>query len=61
MSAQVQPRWREGRERFRVRLEGQVTPAGVSGTLSVNSALRSPGGRVLDRCATGRQTFSAVS
>jgi hypothetical protein len=52
--------WREGRERFRVRIEGRVTAAGVSGTLSVSSVLRSPGGRVADRCSTGRQTFSAV-
>ena len=61
LSEQFTRRWREGRERFRVRLEGLLTPTGVSGTLSVSSVLRSPGGRVLDRCATGRQTFSAVS
>ena len=60
LNEQFTRRWREGRERFRVRLEGQVTPAGVSGTLSVSSVLRSPGGRVIDRCTTGRQTFSAV-
>ena len=53
-------RWREGRERFRVRLEGKVTPTAVSGTVSVSSVLRSPGGRVIDRCTTGRQTFSAL-
>jgi hypothetical protein len=52
--------WREGRERFRVRVEGLLTPTGVSGTLSVSSVLRSPGGRVIDRCTTGRQTFWAV-
>lgn len=52
--------WREGRERFRVKLDGQVTAAGVAGTLSVSSVLRSRGGRVLDRCTTGRLTFTAV-
>ena len=61
LNEQFTRRWRQGRERFRVRLEGLLTPAGVSGTLSVSSVLRSPGGRVLDRCATGRQSFSAVS
>ena len=60
LSEQFSRRWREGRERFRVRLEGRVSATGVSGTLSVSSVLRSPGGRVLDRCTTGRQTFAAV-
>jgi hypothetical protein len=60
LNEQFTRRWRQGRERFRVRLEGLLTPAGVSGTLSVSSLLRSPRGRVLDRCATGRQSFSAV-
>jgi hypothetical protein len=53
-------RWREGRERFRVKVDGQVAATGVSGALSVTSVLRSPRGRVLDRCTTGRQTFTAV-
>jgi hypothetical protein len=53
-------RWREGRERFRVRVEGQVTATGVSGHVGVTSVLRSRSGRVIDRCATGRQTFSAL-
>jgi hypothetical protein len=57
---QFSRRWREGRERFRVRLEGEITASGASGTLSVSSVLRAPGGRVLDRCSTGRQTFAAV-
>jgi hypothetical protein len=60
LDEQFTRRWLEGRERFRVRLDGRVTASGVSGTLSVNSVLRSPGGRLLDRCATGRQTFSAL-
>lgn len=52
--------WREGRERFRVRVDGQVAATGVSGTLSVTSVLRSRGGRVLDRCSTGRVNFTAL-
>jgi hypothetical protein len=53
-------RWPDGRERFRVKVDGRFTPSGVSGTLSVSSILRSPGGRVLDRCTTGRRTFAAI-
>jgi hypothetical protein len=53
-------RWREGEERFRVRVDGQIAAAGVTGSLSVTSVLRSPSGRVLDRCSTGRRTFQAV-
>jgi hypothetical protein len=53
-------RWAEGRERYHVRVDGQFTPNGVSGTLSVRSVLRSPSGRVLDRCRTGRQSFAAL-
>jgi hypothetical protein len=53
-------RWREGRERFRVKVDGLVNATGVSGTLSVASILRSPSGRVIDRCTTGRRTFAAV-
>jgi hypothetical protein len=52
--------WADGRERYRVKVDGRFTTTGVSGTLSVSSVLRSPGGRVIDRCATGRQTFAAV-
>jgi hypothetical protein len=52
--------WRVGRERFRVKVDGQVTATGVSGTLSVTSSLRSPSGRVIDRCTTGRRTFTAT-
>ena len=52
--------FREGRERFRVKVDGQVTPTGVTGTVSVSSVLRSPSGRVLDRCRTGRRTFTAL-
>jgi hypothetical protein len=53
-------RWTEGPERYRVRVDGQFTPGGVNGTLSVTSVLRSPSGRVLDRCRTGRVTFAAL-
>ena len=52
--------WREGRERFRVRVDGQVAATGVSGTLSVRSVLRSRSGRVIDRCGTGRIAFTAL-
>ena len=53
-------RWAEGPERYRVRVDGQFTPNGVHGTLSVTSVLRSSSGRVLDRCRTGRVTFAAL-
>lgn len=53
-------RWAEGVERFRVKVDGRFTTAGVSGTLSVSSVLRSRSGRVLDRCATGNVTFAAL-
>jgi hypothetical protein len=53
-------RWDEGRERFRVKVDGQVTATGAGGTLSVTSVLRSPSGRVRDRCTTGRRTFTAL-
>jgi hypothetical protein len=52
--------WREGRERFRVRVDGQVAATGVSGTLSVTSVLRSRRGRVIDRCSTGQIAFTAI-
>jgi hypothetical protein len=52
--------FREGRERFRVKVDGQVTATGVTGTLSVTSVLRSPRGRVIDRCRTGQRIFTAV-
>jgi hypothetical protein len=53
-------RWQEGRETYRVKVDGRFTTTGVSGTLSVSSVLRSAGGRVTDRCTTGRQTFAAL-
>jgi len=53
-------RWEEGRERFRVKVDGQVTPTGITGTLSVTSVLRSPSGRVRDRCTTGKRAFTAL-
>jgi hypothetical protein len=52
--------WGQGPERYRVRIDGRFTPNGVSGTLSVRSVLRSRGGRVLDRCSTGRVGFAAL-
>jgi hypothetical protein len=52
--------FREGRERFRVQVDGQVTATGATGTLSVTTVLRSPSGRVIDRCRTGRRAFSAL-
>jgi hypothetical protein len=53
-------RWEEGRERYRVRVDGRFTTTGVNGTLSVSSVLRSRSGRVLNRCRTGRVTFAAA-
>jgi hypothetical protein len=52
--------WRDGPERYRVRIDGRFTPRGVNGTLSVTSVHRSRSGRVLDRCRTGRVTFAAL-
>ena len=43
-----------------MKVDGQVTPTGATGTLSVTSVLRSPGGRVIDRCGTGRLAFTAL-
>jgi hypothetical protein len=51
---------RAGRERFRVKVDGQITGAQATGTLSVTSVVRSRSGRVIDRCRTGRRTFSAL-
>jgi hypothetical protein len=53
-------RWEEGRERYRVKVDGRFTPSGVNGTLSVSSVLRSSSGRVIDRCRTGRVAFAGV-
>jgi hypothetical protein len=53
-------RWDEGVERYRVQVDGQVTATGATGSLSVTTVLRSPGGRVIDRCTTGRRTFTAL-
>ncbi len=52
--------WAEGLERYRVKIDGTFTPSGVQGTLSIRSVLRSPSGRVLERCRTGRVTFAAL-
>jgi hypothetical protein len=52
--------FREGRERFRVKVDGQVTATGATGTLSVSSVLRSRSGRVIDRCQTGGRTFTVL-
>jgi opacity protein-like surface antigen len=52
--------FREGRERFRVKVDGQVTATGATGTLSVTTVLRSRSGRVIDRCRTGPVAFAAL-
>jgi hypothetical protein len=43
-----------------VKVDGQVTATGATGTLSVTTILRSPSGRVIDRCRTGPRTFTAL-
>ena len=43
-----------------MKVDGRFTPSGVNGTLSVSSVLRSPSGRVLDRCRTGPVAFAAL-
>jgi hypothetical protein len=53
-------RFSNATERFLVKVDGRFTPLGVNGTLSVASVARSPSGRVIDRCRTGRQTFAAT-
>ena len=47
-------RYADGTERFRVKVDGQFTPTGVNGTLSVSSRFGS------ERCATGRLTFAGA-
>jgi hypothetical protein len=47
-------------ERFTVRVRGRFTPNGVSGTVAVTSTARTFGGRVIDRCRTGRIAFAAA-
>jgi len=47
-------RYANGTERFRVKVDGQFTTAGVNGTLSVSSRFGS------ERCATGRLTFAGA-
>jgi hypothetical protein len=47
-------------ERFRVRTEGQFTPNGVKGTITVTSVARArSNGRVIDRCHSGSIGFAA--
>ena len=53
-------RFSNGTERFLVKVDGRFTPTGVNGTLSVKSVARSPAGRVVDRCQSGRRTFAAA-
>lgn len=53
-------RWQEGRETYRVKVDGRFTATGVSGTLSVSSVLRARSGHVTDRCTTGRRSFAAL-
>jgi hypothetical protein len=43
-----------------VKIDGQVTATGATGTLSVTSVLRSRAGRVTDRCSSGRLAFTAL-
>jgi hypothetical protein len=47
-------RYANGTERFRVKVDGQFTPAGVNGTLSVSSRVGS------GHCATGRVRFAGA-
>jgi hypothetical protein len=51
-------RYANGTERFRVKVDGQFTPAGVSGTLSVRSVFRDGGAS--SACTTGRVTFAGA-
>lgn len=53
-------RWREGRERYRVVVDGGFGADAVTGSIAVTSVLRAPSGRVVDRCRTGPLTFFAV-
>jgi hypothetical protein len=53
-------RFSNAKERFSVKVDGRFTPTGVNGTLSVTSVARSPSGRVIDRCHTGRRSFTAA-
>lgn len=53
-------RFSNATERFLVKVDGRFTPNGVNGTLSVESVARSPSGRVVDRCRTGRRAFAAA-
>ena len=46
------------RERYRVRIDGQFTAGGVSGTLQVTAAIRR-NGRTVDTCDTGPVAFAA--
>jgi hypothetical protein len=53
-------RFSNATERYVVKVDGRFTPTGVNGTLSVESVARSPSGRVIDRCETGRRSFAAM-
>jgi hypothetical protein len=53
-------RFSNATERYVVKVDGRFTPTGVNGTLSVESVTRSPSGRVIDRCQTGRRSFAAM-
>jgi hypothetical protein len=53
-------RFADAVERFRVKVDGRFTPAGVNGTLSVSSVARSRTGAVIDRCGTGALTFAGA-
>ena len=51
--------FREGRERFLVKVDGQVTATGATGTLSVTSVLRSPDSRGSTAADRGRHVHRA--
>lgn len=53
-------RYADATERFRVKVDGRFTVAGVNGTLSVTSVARSRAGAVIDRCRTGTVTFAGA-
>jgi hypothetical protein len=53
-------RFSNGSERYRVKISGRFTAAGVEGSISVTMIGKSRSGAVTDRCETGRQGFGAV-
>jgi hypothetical protein len=53
-------RYANASERYRVRFHGRFTPTGVRGALSVTSVARSRSGALIDRCRTGRVSYSGA-